>query len=399
VALHKVWITLPNGENHEVGDIAFGQPTADGRCPSAFRYSPTWQRRGFALDPESLPLRSGEFQSSHLAPPLAVLSDALPDAWGQHIIDVTRSIPIAQRTQERYLVEVGGRALGALGFHRPVERFDPKQTLSLDALAQAAMDLNAGREVDLETARLFAHGASAGGARPKVVTSFEEAPWIAKLPSPHQDRGFDVPLLEYVSMQIVGECLPSTPETRLKVLAGRNAVLIRRFDVTGNGRHHQLSFSTLGRERVQNYASGYDDLARILTKHSADPREDLRLMFTQVVLNAALGNTDDHLKNFMMQRTPAGYRLSPPFDIVPNIGRNLEHVLSFGPSRYAPERQTLMDLGVRWQLEADEVAARISQVTERVATFSERLAAAGGNLDAHSALLKDIATRTARLAD
>jgi len=45
------------------------------------------------------------------------------------------------------------------------------------------------------------------------------------------------------------------------------------------------------------------------------------------------------------------------------------------------------------------VAARISQVTERVATFSERLAAAGGNLDAHSVLLKDIATRTARLAD
>lgn len=398
MAHHKVWITLPDGESHEVGDLAFGRASADGRCPSAFRYSATWLRQGFSLDPESLPLRPGEFQASHLAPPLAVFADALPDMWGQHIIDLTRSLPISQRTQERYLAEIGGHALGAIGFNRPVDRFDPRLTLSLDKLAQAALDVDAGREVNIEASRLFAHGASAGGARPKILISFEEAAWIAKLPSPHQDRGFDVPLLEYVSMQIARECLPSTPETQLKVLAGRNAVLIRRFDVADKGRHHQLSFSTLGRERALNYAGGYDDLARILTRHSADPREDLSRLFTQAVLNAALGNTDDHLKNFMMQRTPGGYRLSPPFDIVPNIGRNIEHVLAFGLSRYAPERHTMMELGLRWKLTAEEAAARISQVTNCVAGFSERLAAADGSLDAHSVLLSDIATRTARLA-
>lgn len=397
MARHTVWITLPDGENHEAGELAFGRASADGRCPSAFRYTASWLRQGFALDPESLPLRSGEFQASHLAPPLAVLADALPDAWGQHVIDVTRSLPLAQRTPERYLVEIGGRALGALGFNRPVEPFDPRETLSLDALAQAAMDLDAGREVEIDLARLFAHGASAGGARPKVLVCCDEAPWIVKLPSPRQDRGFDVPLLEYVAMQITRECLPSTPETRLKVLAGRNVVLVRRFDVAGKGRHHQLSFSTLGRERIQNHAGGYDDLARILTKHSAAPRQDLGLLFTQLLLNAAIGNTDDHLKNFMMQRTSAGYRLAPPFDIVPNIGRNTEHVLAIGLSRYAPERKTLMEVGLRWQLDAEEVAGRIAQVAECVATFSERLAAAGGNLDDHAVLLTDIATRTARL--
>lgn len=399
MGIHKVWVTLPDGEDCHAGELAFSQMSGGGRCPSAFRYTADWLRRGFPLDPESLPLQPGEFHSSHLAPPLAVFSDALPDAWGQHIIDLTRGIPLQQRTPERYITEIGGRTLGALGFNRPAEDIKQAPTLAIADLVQAALDVDAGRAIPAELGRLFTHGASAGGARPKVLIAHDDAHWILKLPSPHKDRGYDVPLLEYVAMQIARECLPQTPESRLKEIAGRNTVLIRRFDLTEKGRNHQISLSALAAERVANYAGSYDDLARILAKHSVSPKDDLACLFTQAVLNAAIGNTDDHLKNFMMQRGEGGYRLAPAFDIVPNIGRNIEHVIAFGLSRLAPTRDTLLEMGVRWMGGADAVQAIVEKVVSQVATFRSRLAELNGDLPAHAALLGEIDERCARIAN
>lgn len=393
MGIHKVWVTLPDGEQHHAGDLAFGQMSADGRCPSAFRYSADWLRRGFPLDPESLPLQSGEFHSSHLAPPLAVFSDALPDAWGQHIIDLTCGIPLLQRCPERYITEIGGRTLGALGFNQPTQVIEQATTPSLEDLVRAALDVDAGRATPAELGRLFMHGASAGGARPKVLIAHDNGHWILKLASSHKDRGYDVPLLEHVSMQIARECLPATPESRLMPIAGRNAVLIRRFDLTERGRNHQISFGALAGERVANYAGSYDDLARILARHSMRPRDDLTLLFTQAVLNAAIGNTDDHLKNFMMQRRGGGYRLAPAFDIVPNIGRNIEHVIAFGNSRLAPGRTTLLEMGKRWLGNADGLAAILDNVVSRVASFRSRLDALDGDLSAHAALLDEMNAR------
>jgi serine/threonine-protein kinase HipA len=399
VGIHKVWVTLPDGEAHHAGDLAFGQMSTDGRCPSAFRYTADWLRRGFPLDPESLPLQSGEFHSSHLAPPLAVFSDALPDAWGQHIIDLTRGIPLQQRTPERYITEIGRCTLGALGFNHPTETIKQAPALSIADLVQAALDVDAGCATpSSELGRLFTHGASAGGARPKVLIAHDDADWILKLASPHKDRGYDVPLLEYVSMQITRECLPATPESRLMPIAGRNAVLIRRFDITEHGRNHQISLSALAAERVANYAGSYDDLARILAKHSVRPRDDLTLLFTQAVLNAAIGNTDDHLKNFMMQRGEGGYRLAPAFDIVPNIGRNIEHVIAFGNSRHAPSRATLIEMGNRWMGGAEGLEVILENVLAQVTTFRSRLGALNDDLPAHAVLLDEITSRCERIS-
>lgn len=397
MGIHKVWVTLPDGEACHAGELAFGQASEGGRCPSAFRYTADWLRRGFPLDPESLPLQPGEFHSSHLAPPLAVFSDAIPDAWGQHIIDLACGIPLQQRTPERYITEIGGRTLGALGFNRPTEDIKQSSVLAMEDLVQAALDVDAGRPTPSELGRLFMHGASAGGARPKVLIAHDGAHWILKLPSPHKDRGYDVPLLEHVSMQITRECLPHTPESRLKVIAGRNTVLIRRFDLTDNGRNHQISFSALAAERVGNYMGSYDDLARILTKHSVCPRDDLASLFTQAVLNATIGNTDDHLKNFMMQRGEHGLRLAPAFDVVPNIGRNIEHVIAFGTSRNAPTRAVLIEMGVRWMGKSGAAEAEqiIEGVLARVETFRSRLKDLNGDLSAHAALLNEIEDRCA----
>lgn len=63
---------------------------------------------------------------------------------------------------------------------------------------------------------------------------------------------------------------------------------------------------------------------------------------------AHIGNTDDHLKNFLLLRDAHGWRLSPAFDLVPDIGRNREHTLAIGYSRETPSRNDLVAIGQRW---------------------------------------------------
>ncbi|MBU1171622.1 MAG: HipA domain-containing protein [Proteobacteria bacterium] len=61
-----------------------------------------------------------------------------------------------------------------------------------------------------------------------------------------------------------------------------------------------------------------------------------------MVFNIMIGNTDDHLKNFIMLHDYNGWRLSPAFDMVPNIGFNQEHVLRIGIQTRPPNTETLL---------------------------------------------------------
>jgi serine/threonine-protein kinase HipA len=62
-----------------------------------------------------------------------------------------------------------------------------------------------------------------------------------------------------------------------------------------------------------------------------------------------IGNTDDHLKNFwMIFGQSEGWRLSPAFDLVPNITQRSEHVLIFEHDPQHPERTALTKLGRTW---------------------------------------------------
>ena len=79
--LLAVWITLPDGEEAMVGELACGDPDVAGSFASEFEYAGTWlqHQQRFALDPLSMALRPGRFVARNLEPPLAVFDDALPD--------------------------------------------------------------------------------------------------------------------------------------------------------------------------------------------------------------------------------------------------------------------------------------------------------------------------------
>jgi len=68
--------------------------------------------------------------------------------------------------------------------------------------------------------------------------------------------------------------------------------------------------------------------------------------------NVAIGNTDDHLKNFCMLQTEAGLCLSPVYDFLPDISQNREHRLSFpqGAGTLPPDRKILERIGKTYNL-------------------------------------------------
>ena len=66
-------------------------------------------------------------------------------------------------------------------------------------------------------------------------------------------------------------------------------------------------------------ASGvsYLEIARVLVDHGARTDADLRELWSRIVFNLLVSNTDDHLRNHGFLLTPQGLTLSPVYDINP----------------------------------------------------------------------------------
>ena len=173
--------------------------------------------------------------------------------------------------------------------------------------------------------------------------------WIGKFPSKRRDEGFDIVGLEATCMRLARLAKLDVPDTRLVAVGARRALLVRRFDVSARGgRHHMLSLRTLGRERPGVYVMAYSELAQIVRKVSASPQANVNALYRHMVFNALIGNTDDHLKNFWMLHTQVGYRLSPAFDLVPDVARRGEHTLAFEYNHTVPTGTTLLSIAKHW---------------------------------------------------
>ena len=63
----------------------------------------------------------------------------------------------------------------------------------------------------------------------------------------------------------------------------------------------------------------YLELARVLINQGAQTNEDLRELWSRIVFNMLVSNTDDHLRNHGFLLVPGkGWRLSDAYDINPN---------------------------------------------------------------------------------
>ncbi len=367
-----LWLTLPDGERLHAGELACGDADAQGRYVSAFRYTPAYlaDARAFPLDPANLPLTPGDFQGSQLAAPLMALEDALPDDWGRRLLILRHGLPRGQQAEPYLLRAQAGRGLGALSFLPTGSAVQPEDDsatlLDLDTLQEAARRLEQDGEVDAAHRLLLAAGSSPGGARPKALVKDDQGHWIAKFSSRRDD--VDVVGLEAASLELARLAGLEVPDFRLENLAGgRRALLVKRFDLAPEGgRRHMLSLRAL-LQAAGYYVLRYADLIATLRRHGSRPEIDVPRIYRQMVFNALLGNTDDHLKNFWLLHDHRGYVLSPAFDLLPDIGGCREHVLLFDLTPNPPGPDGLAALGRKWGVAG--AAGICREVRDAVARF------------------------------
>jgi serine/threonine-protein kinase HipA len=403
-----VWMRLPDATLRLVGELGTTEPSPyNGHFSSEFEYAPDWtdSTGAFALDPESLPLNtaSRRFGADLFYPPLSVFDDSLPDDWGRALLTAMLRGEGRRPTPMEMLSRMRGGGTGALIFSETREQPEPTattvQTTALRVLLSAAEKFEAGTlPFDDEFRKLIEGSSRAGGARPKALVHDADGEWLVKFPSRARDAGNDVVGLEATCLSLAQRAGLEVPETRLLEMGAHRVLMVRRFDVAPHGgRLHMISLRTLCRERPGIYARTYSDLASAIRKHSASPAADVATLFRHMVFNAAIGNVDDHLKNFWMLAKSAAYRFAPAFDLVPDITGRGEHTLSFISSSTCPNRSELLELARAWGV--SDPTHIIDQVVEVVSTFAEsarKLRVQGSK--SLERISEDVRRRTARVA-
>lgn len=360
----NIWITLSDGRCLQAGETVVADPDQQGRLNGQFRYDPDYLKEPAAipLDPIHLPLSEKIFDADRPhAGVHGVFEDSLPDEWGRRILVRRYNLGRDRQRVPNLLQVLGIQGMGALGFsegNRPESPQRLPDTRQLEELLRQAERFEQDATmVDDELALLFQAGSSPDGARPKALIDDRGKHYLAKFGSIRDQ--LDVVALEAATMELARRAGIDTPDTRLVPCGSKKVLLVERFDINAaGGRNHMISMQSLLRADGY-YNAGYRDMADVVRQVSGNPAEDLSGLFKQMLFNVMIGNTDDHLKNFCMLHDGAEWRLSPAFDLVPNIGRNREHVLRIGHSAIPPVRHDLVQeakfFGIKRQKNAEEI--------------------------------------------
>jgi serine/threonine-protein kinase HipA len=149
--------------------------------------------------------------------------------------------------------------------------------------------------------------------------------------------------------------------TELVQVDGRDVLLVERFDRgPGGTRRAFVSALTIAMESEMNarYAT-YTGLADALRERSRTRRETLRELFSRIVFNILVSNTDDHARNHAaFCDGEGGLELTPAYDICPQnrTGQEAAQAMAFGPN------------GERWSQLAECLrVARFYDLSEREA--------------------------------
>ena len=171
-----------------------------------------------------------------------------------------------------------------------------------------------------ELAQALQHGTSIGGARPKVLIQSGNRKLIAKF-STSSDL-YSVVKAEYVAMRLAGLVGLNVARVSLERAAGKDVLLVERFDRTAasNGWQRKSLVSALTMlaldEMMARYAS-YEALAELVRARFSSAPETLRELFSRIVFNILVGNTDDHARNHAAFWDGHALRLTPAYDICP----------------------------------------------------------------------------------
>lgn len=320
-----VWIWLPGATE----PIVAGLLSRD-KERLIFNYGRSYLERKDAIpihEPE-LPLIRGAISPKPGLNMASALRDAAPDAWGRRVIHnrlmgvKAQDIDIGALDELTYLLESGSDRIGGLDFQSSPTLYVPRtaQAASLEELMNAATMVEEGIPLTAELDQALFHGSSLGGARPKAMIESGSRKYIAKFSS--STDTYNIVKAEYIAMRLAAEVGLQVAPVQLHHTAGRDALLIERFDrlkvEAGWQRRLMVSALTLfGLDEMMARYASYEELSDIIRHRFDEPRITLRELFGRLVFNIICGNTDDHARNHAAFWDGKKLKLTPAYDICP----------------------------------------------------------------------------------
>lgn len=401
-----VYITLP-GETVPVTAGRFALSVDRRGVPEGrFVYGRSYLERpnAVALDPVELKLAPRTYATAAMGGVFGALRDASPDYWGRRVIQ--RHLGKAQPSEMDYLLYSPDDRAGALGFGLnqtpPAPKRSFNRTLDL-ATVQAIADAIVAEE-DQPAAggagggdgvadadhdqleKLMMIGTSMGGARPKAVVEDDEGLWIAKFNRP--DDAWNNARVENAMLTLARACGLVTAESRVVEVAGRDVLLVKRFDRektdAGYRRARMVSALTLLRAE-DTYPSrdkwSYVLLAEELRRVCAEPRQSTAELFRRMCFNALISNVDDHPRNHAVLARAADWSLSPAYDLTPAVPVSLERrdlAMECGDAGRYANAANLLSQSARFLLDVDDARALVDAMEAQVRASWYAVARAAG---------------------
>jgi serine/threonine-protein kinase HipA len=327
-----VWVWLPGATEPVVAGRVERTGTSSLGAVLSFAYGRSYLGRAEAISlftPE-LPLRPGTFDPmrpvSRMREPVALASclrDAAPDAWGRRVLNLqVGSDPDVDLSELTYLLTAASDRIGALDFQLSAEEYRPRGgQATLEQLVAVVERTEAGERIPPELAAAAGHGTSIGGARPKAIVRDGDRELIAKFASTTDD--LPVVQAEAVGMLLARRVGIDVPDVDVRKVGGKHLLLVERFDRTSTaGRRIMLSGLTiLGLVEASARYGTYPDLADAIAQYFANPQHALEQVYRRLVLNIAIGNNDDHLRNVAAFWDGARPELTPGYDLSPQPRR------------------------------------------------------------------------------
>jgi len=318
----------------------------------AFRYTPEFKAAG--IEPAPLHMPVGEDttflftdlpEASYKRLP-AMLSDALPDDFGNALIDrymAERGIPASAVTALDRLAYMSNRAMGALTF-KPARGPATKKPVAIEmselvTVARKAVtgSIDSDEHANAALRSIIEVGTSAGGARAKAVIAWNrdtheiktgqlDAPpgfehWLLKFDGMGKDSELgmaeDYGRIEYAYHLMAKHAGLDMMESRLLEENGRAHFMTKRFDRSANNvRHHVQSFCALSHiDYKKKGANAYSQLFSTISQLGL-PYEDLEEAFRRMAFNVMARNCEDHSKNFAFRlRQGHAWELAPAYDV------------------------------------------------------------------------------------
>ncbi len=387
-----------------------------------FEFEPAFLKLGLDISPVLMPLelatkgkRIFSFPELNNATYLGLpglLADALPDKFGNRIIDAW--LARQGRSAEEFspverLCYTGKRAMGALEFlPATIEKYDksePVEVAELVSLSQQIMQQRESlassiTESDKKRADaildILRVGTSAGGARPKaviamnaagkVVSGQAQAPagydyWILKFDGVTdlelgEPKGFG--RIEYAYYLMALDAGIVMNESRLLEENGRAHFMTKRFDRVDGEKLHMQSLCGIAHYDF-NQAGAYSyEQAFMVMRRLRLSKADAEQQYRRMLFNVIARNQDDHTKNigFLMDKQGT-WHLSPAYDVVyshnpAGLWTN-KHQMTINGKRDHFTQQDLLAVGESISLSRPEkILEEIMNVVKQWPQYGER---------------------------